>query len=76
MARSLALAAPLTVLILCALATTAADDRPRLDADRYLGAPVRVENLTVWPVHSRTPVATPPIWSLHDAQAKGAGRDS
>ena len=74
MSRCFARPAILTVLIACALTAAAGDDARRLDAHRYLGSPLQVENLTVWPVHSRAPAATPEIWSLHDAQKAGLAR--
>ena len=61
----------LCLLICLASGTVTGDETPLLDDHRRLGDPVRVENLTVWPVFTNAPVTTEAILSLHDAQAKG-----
>lgn len=74
MARRFAPFATLTVFITLAVAAAGGDEDRRIDADRYLGSPVQVDNLTVWPVHTRAPAEAPEISSLHDAQEKGLVR--
>ena len=83
MKRFLARYAIPAALTLCAVVATYGDDSLKIDDHRRLGEPIQVENLTVWPVLTDTPVETGEILSLHEAQEKGlvkirekgAGRD-
>lgn len=49
----------------------AGDDPVRIAGNRTLAAPVKVENLTVWPVVTDTPRETGKYLTLPEAQAKG-----
>jgi hypothetical protein len=44
---------------------------PRLDEHRYLGEPVTVENVTVWPVFTDSPLDIGEFLTLEEAQARG-----
>ncbi len=47
------------------------DTSAKIDASRYLGQPMQIENLTVWPVLTTARVATAEFLSLHQARDKG-----
>lgn len=48
--------------------------RPRLGPHHALADPIRIENLTVWPVVADAPIATGEFLSLAEAEARGAAK--
>lgn len=52
-------------------ATQIPEEKQYLDDHRYLGKPLHIENLTVWPVHTSRVVEVGDYLSLHDAQKRG-----
>ena len=65
---------PFALLLVPAFAavwTAASEETPQIGAHHTLGAPIQVENLTVWPVLTDAPRATVELLSLHEAQDRG-----
>ncbi len=61
-------------LALAAFPACAGEPTHRLDASRWLAAPAHVENLTVWPVFTDTPVDSGDLVSLAEATASGVAK--
>lgn len=64
----------LALSILCAawwMRAVDAEPDLRIDPNRWLGTPLQVENLTVWPVITDAPMLTGEFLSLHEAIEKG-----